>query len=283
MATVVVHHQPVRQSSTPPPLSPAALSLNSSASASASRNQNSAIPNKHLPICPAGPAPASSKVPAPPLPSTPYAAPTTRSSTSASSSFSSVLFPPDRRQQVCDNPPVYTLNSDQLAVALEELATRPLPDPSKLFPWLHGLHPDNQLQLAFFAPRRRTLRRVPKCCRTIMIVKVGGDLSESKLKGAVTPDEILDGCSFIEADPPTGFSVRNFHIQTAKLAPVSDIVVYGDDDVKEEEILGLAVDIAAAQDEWRREYDPGQEFRTVNTFVLSSKSSVLQLYLDAGG
>lgn len=109
-------------------------------------------------------------------------------------------------------------------------------------------------------------------------MKVGGDLTKAKLKGAVAPDEILAGSSFIDADPPEGFSVRNFHIQTAKLAAISDIIVYGDDDVSEESILAVAVDISTAQEEWMRRYDPGQETRLFNTFVVSSKSSATHIF-----
>ncbi|KAF3483175.1 pps1 dual specificity phosphatase [Arthroderma uncinatum] len=114
------------------------------------------------------------------------------------------------------------------------------------------------------------MRRIPKCLRSITLVKVGGDLTKSKIRGAVAPDEILAGSSFIDADPTEGFSVRNFHIQAAKLAAISDIIVYGDDDVSEESILSVAVDISTAQEEWMRRYDPGQESRLFNTFVVST-------------
>ncbi|KAK2858445.1 hypothetical protein FQN49_004726 [Arthroderma sp. PD_2] len=259
MAAVILQHHPVRDSPTPPPLGTPTLSL----TATAPRSQTP-VPNKHLPICPTGPAPASSKLPA-----------SSYSISSSSSKFSSqhpcALYPPDNKyHQIYNHPPVFSLSGKQLAHALEELATRPLPDPSKLFPWLHGLHPDNQIQLSFFVSRRRSLRRVPKSLRSITLVKVGNDLTKSKIKGAVSPDEILAGSSFIDADPTEGFSVRNFHIQTAKLAAISDIIVYGDDDVSEESILSVAVDISTAQEEWMRRYDPGQESRLFNTFVVST-------------
>ncbi|KAK2799799.1 tyrosine/serine/threonine protein phosphatase pps1 [Onygenales sp. PD_10] len=259
MATVVVQQQPVRQhSSTPPPLTPA-LSL------SAGPRSQTPIPNKHIPVCPTGPAPASSKIPA-----TPPASPTLKHA--ALPQGTSVLYPPSSFPKICDNPPVYSIKADQLALALHEVATRPLPDPKQVFPWLHGLHPENHIQLGFFVPRRRSLRRMPRCLRSIAVVKAGGDLSKSRIKGAIAPQEILaqTGSSFLDADPPEGFSVRNFQIQTAKLAPLSDIIVYGDDDATETDVFEVTDGIAKAQREWRRRFDPGQETPLFNTFVLDS-------------
>ncbi|KAK2746353.1 tyrosine/serine/threonine protein phosphatase pps1 [Myotisia sp. PD_48] len=259
MATVIVQHHAVRESNTPPPISPS-LSL----STPATTPQNpipTPIPNKHIPICPPGPAPIRSKAP-----TSPQSPP---SSTHGVESRCS-LYPPSRYVQLCSIPPVYSLNVIDLSDALDEASAKPLPDPNKLFPWLHGLHPDNHLQLSFFLPRRRFLRRIPKCLRCTTVVKVGGDLSKAKIKGAVSPDEILMGSRFIDIDPPEGFSVRNFHIQTAKLAQISDIVVYGDDDVSPHTTLAVAIRISLAQEEWRKRYDSEQESRLFNTFVLST-------------
>ena len=106
------------------------------------------------------------------------------------------------------------------------MATQPLPHPEQVFPWMHGLHAENQIQLAFFASRRKSVRKVPRCLRGLSIVKTGGNLQTSKLKGAIAPDELLapaprDSPTFIECDPKDGFSVRNFQIQACKLAMVS--------------------------------------------------------------
>ncbi|KAL2380039.1 hypothetical protein RJZ90_004863 [Blastomyces dermatitidis] len=257
MATVVVQQQPVRHSSSPPPIT-SALSLSAN-----STHSQAPVPNKHLPVCPPGPAPASSKIP-----TTPPASPTLKHSTPLQGNC--VLYPPNHFPKLCDNPPVYSIDADTLAHALDELASRPLPDPKQVFPWLHGLHPDNHIQLGFFVSRRRSLRRIPRCLRSIAIVKAGGDLSRSRIKGAIAPEEILSqsGTTFIDADPPEGFSVRNFHIQTAKLAPLSDIIVYGEDGANGSDLLELADGIARAQKEWRRRFDPGQENSLFNTFIL---------------
>lgn len=84
-------------------------------------------------------------------------------------------------------------------------------------------------------------------------------------------DEILDpsGTDFIDADPIYGFSVRNFHIQTAKLAPLSDIVIYADRSADPSHLLDAAQKVAIAQQNWRMKHDPAQETPQFNTFILS--------------
>ncbi|EDN93732.1 hypothetical protein SS1G_09599 [Sclerotinia sclerotiorum 1980 UF-70] len=196
------------------------------------------IPNKHLPVCPTGPAPAEK-------PDTPPHSPPTKE---LSLPQRSLLYPPvNYKSRYVDSSIIYEIDAAGVTAALEHLASQPLPDPSQVFPWFHGLHPCNHVQQAFFIQRRRTLRRTPKCIRGITIVKAGGDLTCSRLKGAITPDEFLKFGSttqFQEVDPKDGFSVRNFHIQAAKSAMVSDIIVYGDDPLIVEE---MARQIAAAQ------------------------------------
>jgi dual specificity MAP kinase phosphatase len=168
-------------------------------------------------------------------------------------------------------PNIYAIDAETLSSALDHLAAQPLPDPSQMFPWLHGLHPDNHLQLGFFSSRRKSLRRAPKCWRGITVVKMGGDLSKARLKGAVAPNEVISPASrFLMADPPEGFSVRNFQIQTAKLAAMSDIVVYAEDQASKSELLALAEDFAMAQQAWRMKNDPMQERPPYNTFVVTS-------------
>jgi dual specificity MAP kinase phosphatase len=63
--------------------------------------------------------------------------------------------------------------------------------------------------------------------------------------------------------------VRNFQIQTAKLAPLSDIVVYGEDGVTADQILDVASRITAAQHHWRVKHDLEQVMPSYNTFVVS--------------
>jgi dual specificity MAP kinase phosphatase len=166
---------------------------------------------------------------------------------------------------------VYTIDAAGVVAALDHFSRQPLPEPSQLFPWLHGLHPQNQIQQAFFVARRRTLRKTPKCLRSVTIVKAGGDLSCSRLKGTISPDEFMQWApttSFKEVDPKEGFSVRNFHIQAGKVAMLSDIVVYGEDD---EAVRRLALDVATAQQAWRDTHEKqGNQLPQFNTFICTS-------------
>lgn len=258
MATVVVQQQPpVRQSTTPPPIGPT-ITLNQTRS-------STPIPNKHLPYCPPGPVPSQGQI-------TPPSSPPSRS---VAPKASSLLYPPNNYTKLCNSPPIYGISAKGLAEALEHYASQPLPSPTSVFPWLHGLHPENSIQLAFFVARKKSLRKIPKCLRGITIIKAGGDLSRSRIKGAFAPDEILNlsdsnGRGFLECDPREGFSVRNFHIQAAKMALVSDIVVYGDEDTDHRIIKSVAERTASVQKRWRKELEnSGQSPETFNTFVLT--------------
>ncbi|KAF1993701.1 dual specificity protein phosphatase-like protein PPS1 [Amniculicola lignicola CBS 123094] len=243
------------RSSTPPPH----LTLNTS-----SRGTPAAIPNKHLPVCSPGPVPARTL-------DTPPASPPSKDSLAETSS---IINPPHNRcTKFSEDPPLWTINAQTLAQAVEHMASQPLPSPDQVFPWLHGLHADNQIQLAFFVSRRKSVRKVPRCLRGLTIVKTGGDLSMSKLKGAITPEELLpvvtdEAPMFLECDPKDGFSVRNFQIQACKLAMVSDIVVYGDERTHPDETIELAKRISRAQ----RQYEARNNFApsTFNTFMLSN-------------
>lgn len=109
-------------------------------------------------------------------------------------------------------------------------------------------------------------------------MKVGGDLLRSRLKGAISVEECLgaqnrDSPVFLEVDPKDGFSVRNFQIQAAKMAMVSDIVVYKSDDTSEEQLFGLAKSISKAQRSCEERRAQGEEnLSEFHTFVVSSKS-----------
>jgi dual specificity MAP kinase phosphatase len=220
------------------------------------------IPNKHLPICPPGPAPAEK-------PDTPPASPPSKH---AEIQSNSLLHPPDKFRSIKSKGSIiYMIDAAGVAKALAHLAGQPLPSPSKVFPWLHGLHPHNHIQQAFFIARRRALRKTPKCLRGITLVKADGDLTCSRLKGAIAPEEFMSCGStaeFKEIDPREGFSVRNFQIQAAKYAMVSDIIVYGDN---EAEVRKLAWNIAAAQQAWRNTHERmGHDLARFNTFICTS-------------
>ena len=229
-----------------------------------------AIPNKHMP-CPnpggllqfASPVTPPASPPNDTLPlraaDAQAAAATAAAQAAKEDTMESLLHPPDDYVCLSPSPPVYAIDAAGLAAAVGFTARQPLPDIEQLFPWAHGLHPDNALQLAFFAGRKRpVLRRPPTCYRGICIVQVGRDPAASRLKGAVVPQEILPADpsvpGFLCADPPEGFGVRNFHIQVAKFATLSDVVVYADDDSDPGLAMAVARRISAAQLHHRRAY-----------------------------
>ncbi|MCJ1383680.1 tyrosine/serine/threonine protein phosphatase pps1 [Xylographa soralifera] len=261
MATLVVQQTPIRQSRSPPPHTHG-LTLDTS------KFKATPIPNKHIPYCSPGPAPSTQLR----TPATPPASPPSKQHSIPSFS---ILHPVGQHSRVIENPPVYSINADILSRAINYAASQPLPDPKLVFPWLHGLHPENQIQLAFFIARRKALRKAPTDIRGITIVKAGGDISKSKLKGALSPQELLSpnglkDPAFYDIDPREGFSVRNFQIQAAKMAMVSDIIVYGDENTKVEEVRSLAKKFSRAQKVYREHLvGEGLETLTFNTFVVS--------------
>ena len=235
------------------------------------------VPNKHLAFIP---------TPSTPTPTSPP--PATPPSASQVIETSSLTFPPHSFEKIIDQPPVYSISGAKLAQALEHVESQPLPSTKQVFPWLHGLHAENQLQLGFFTARKKALRRTPKCIRGLTIIKAGGDLSHSRIKGAIAPEEILkpwrvakakntDECDFLDIDPKEGFSVRNFQIQACKMATVSDIVVYGDERTPRQEVEDVARRISTAQAAWQKRMDANTTTRLFNTFVLSGKHRTVYL------
>ncbi|KAG6017745.1 hypothetical protein E4U43_000139 [Claviceps pusilla] len=196
------------------------------------------LSNKHTPVCPTGP----------PKSNAAHTPPDSPSYVHGSLSQQSLLFPTDNYVGVQkDSLRIFEIDSSQVAAALEFASRQPLPAPDLMFPWLHGLHPKNQVQQAFFMERQAVAESPPVCARGVLLVKADGDLSRARLKGAVSPDEFMQADphpNFVEADPQEGFSVRNFQIQTAKAALVSDIIIYGEDLAESKKV---AWDIAAAQ------------------------------------
>ncbi len=261
MSTLVIHHPVSRTSLTPPP----------SPNVDTKRPNSAPIPNKHLAYCPPGPAPGASQQTL-----TPPASPPSKHT--GLQAFSR-LYPPNTYTRLLDQPPVYSIDAFTLAAATNELAGQLFPEPHFAFPWLHGLHAENQSQLAFFIARRKALRNTPTCFRGITVVKVGGDLTRARLKGAISEDEVLEAdrgqaASFLDVDPREGFSVRNFQIQTAKMAMVSDIVVYTDERARDGEARKLAERLAFSQRNLRVKNSNNGDYDApvFSTFVLSSLS-----------
>jgi len=218
------------------------------------------VPNKHIPICPPGPTPEAPDIP-------PQA-----------EAQSSLLHPPNNFARLeSGNITIFKIDAAGVAAALDHISRQPLPEPSQVFPWFHGLHPNNHIQHAFFIQRRRALRRTPECLRSITVVKADGDLSISRLKGAIAPHEFLNetDAEFLEVDPREGFSVRNFQIQAAKTAMTSDIIVYGDD---EAQVRTLGWKISIAQSNWRKAHH--DDLPVYNTFICTSPFGEFETLFD---
>ncbi|KAH7311765.1 hypothetical protein B0I35DRAFT_357110 [Stachybotrys elegans] len=224
-----------------PPLSLDGISTGHSTASSSP--QRPPVPNKHLPVCPPGPAKAVDL-------DSPLQSP--KAKTRSQSEYQdSLLYPPEDFVRLNSaNLCIYEIEADQVAQAVDFASRQPLPDPSFVFPWFHGLHPNNQMQQGFFSARRRLHRKTPTCLRAVTLVKADGELNVARLKGAISPEELIQtGVTpqFIDPDPREGFCVRNFHIQPTKVALTSDIIVYGDDQLAAHT---LAWDIAAARLQW---------------------------------
>ena len=99
-----------------------------------------------------------------------------------------------------------------------------------------------------------------------------------RLIGAVNHTEILgrsqrDG-HFTDPDPVKGICLRNFHIQTPKMALLSDIVVYCPRGGQSKEVLDVAERIAQAQRLVRmRHCENSQVSPVYNTFVVNGRVS----------
>jgi dual specificity MAP kinase phosphatase len=219
------------------------------------------VPNKHIPACPTGPAkPVDEEASAASLKSNIKAA------------QRSVLYPPEAfRKLEHGHLSIYEIDPSQVAHAVDFASRQPLPQPSLMFPWLHGLHPHNHIQQAYFTARRRALRKLPACLRAVTLVKADGDIDVARLKGAIGPEEILQrgsDASFVDPDPRDGFCIRNFQIQPAKMSLLSDIIVYGEDSKLTRRV---AWEIAAARRCWHdTQLANNGSVPIYNTFVCES-------------
>lgn len=233
------------------------------------------IPNKHL----AQPNPGGIKFSTPVTP--PASPPDGTKLDAAKSCMQSLLHPADEYTSLSVQPRVHAIDAPGVAAAISFTSRQTMPDIEHIFPWAHGLHQDNSMQLSFFFARKKQARRPPTCFRGLCIVKVGRDFGRSRLKGAVMPEEVLPADptaeGFLSVDPREGFGVRNFHIQVGKFALLSDVIVYGDEDTDSAEVMKIAKRIAAAQIHTRALYHTSGvgNFPVYNTFVVQGEPGFL--------
>ena len=128
-------------------------------------------------------------------------------------------------------PGVRAISADQLKSLLDMQRHQPLTPGDDIFPYLHGVTRDNPVQWAFFC-ESQNLKEVgpPRQHRSVLIIHANaeaGDNYPGRLVGSFKADSILGpGVEFLHTQPPTGITLRNFNIQPAKMAVISDIVVY---------------------------------------------------------
>jgi dual specificity MAP kinase phosphatase len=189
------------------------------------------------------------------------------------------LYPADQHTPLRrEKATVYTISASVLAAAYNYVQTQPLPPAGDLFPWLHGLNPRNSHQICFFNAQSCAARLPPlnSGYRGLTVVHVPapfGCYRPGRLIGAVNHTEILgrlrDG-HFTDPDPIKGICLRNFHIQTPKMALLSDIVVYSPRGGQCKEVLEVAERIAQAQRLVRMKHCANQQGMPLyNTFVVN--------------
>ncbi|KAK9458480.1 uncharacterized protein V1516DRAFT_682659 [Lipomyces oligophaga] len=229
--------------------------------------------------------PTQSPISLSPAPLSPSSSSASSPSPSSSPSLSpsqapptSLLYPPDLLfPLISPFPPIRAIRASQLNDALAQISRQNLPPTGHVFPWLHGLHPQNYYQQAFLNRDGAHANYTPNNFRNITLVKLGSQ-GTSLLVGSVSHREFLPDINsgkegFLNLDPPEGVGLRNFSIQVAKIATLSDIVVYSKKGQPSENVLALAKRISMAQ-RYHRSITPGcPEF---NTFVVVDPFKVFE-------
>ncbi|KAL1918033.1 uncharacterized protein VTP21DRAFT_3299 [Calcarisporiella thermophila] len=219
-------------------------------------------------------------------------APTPQSAETAGTEFSVDL---SRCELICDNPSIYGVTASYYFEIQDLYHRTPLPN-DILFPWLHGVDGKNYHQNLFF---NVTKVEIPQH-RGLTVVHGGDDVRRCSIVGSVLPGEIL--ASATAATPPPSvdavssnadeqqptdqrnfvqsenseplINLRNFKIQVAKYALISDIVVYGENGV-DEKVLEIAKQISWAQQALRA--DPSTRPKLeYHTFVITDPFSVIE-------
>ncbi|RIA98714.1 hypothetical protein C1645_749074 [Glomus cerebriforme] len=168
---------------------------------------------------------------------------------------------------VCEDPPIRALSGSQYYLIHEAYHSSPLPN-DILFPWLHGVDGTSPAQNSFFGIQESP---VP-LHRGVTVVQAEEQTSKCLLVGSVYPSDIFnppilnDGdhsChelrTFLKMNDSEGINLRNFKIQVAKYATLSDIVVYGENGLNDS-VLEIAKQAAWAQQALREENPNGIDY-----------------------
>ncbi|KAI8388715.1 protein-tyrosine phosphatase-like protein [Radiomyces spectabilis] len=129
------------------------------------------------------------------------------------------------QQSLATDPLVFSISAEQYNDIQDIYATCPLPN-DILFPWLHGVDGRSYQQNLFFRIRRSL---VPLHRGLLLVHADEAYPHHRRLVQSVLPSEILDitRTAFFQHEVEQGINLRNFKIQVARYATISDIVVYG--------------------------------------------------------
>ncbi|KAF0530561.1 Dual specificity protein phosphatase PPS1 [Gigaspora margarita] len=186
----------------------------------------------------------------------------------------------DAFPQVNEEPPIRALTASQYYLIHETYYSTPLPN--DLFPWLHGIDGTNPIQNSFFGLKLQEECPVP-IHRGVIVVQAE-EMARSQLVGSVLPTDILDygnpddpedDCSargFLKIMDSEGINLRNFKIQVAKYATISDIIVYGENGLNEN-VLNIAKQMAWAQKKFKEENSNILEYEV---FVIIEPFSIFE-------
>ncbi|CAG8591254.1 1243_t:CDS:2 [Ambispora gerdemannii] len=190
---------------------------------------------------------------------------------------------------VCEDPPIRALTSSQYYLINEAYYTNPLPN-DILFPWLHGVDGTNHQQNMFFNVKNC---KVPEH-RGLTIVQAEENSLKSQLVGSVYPSDILNHPpnedenafrGFLNIQEEDAINLRNFKIQVAKYATLSDVVVYGEHGLNDQ-VLQIAKQVAWAQQVMREERPNGIEYETfviIEPFAVFEKDFSDLVAIDSQG
>ncbi|ODV91529.1 hypothetical protein CANCADRAFT_94 [Tortispora caseinolytica NRRL Y-17796] len=194
-----------------------------------------------------------------------------------SSKLPSSLYPPTSFPLIDPSNSIYGITAEQIMSVLDTRNDSAMPPSSVMFPWLHGLCPDNTIQMSLLDPQAVHAGNPPKV-RSILLVRANikarnwsmsstnsrsslmsmdspqSQNSESSsttasrtfppglLRGAIDPQDILPADAsepgFAQCKQAPGLNLRSFSSQVRKLALISDIVIYAPVPASEDDRTG---------------------------------------------
>lgn len=169
-----------------------------------------------------------------------------------------------KKELVQPEPGIYQLSTPQLNKVLESWFSNPLPNSSKLFPYLHGAV--SQTQCDFLEMNEDD--DLPSV-RYLLIIKSNEVDNFTMIKSTITPDDIY-------VEPLNGvnssvINLRNYSSQITLLSNISDFIIYSEDNNFEDNIT-LAHELLQLQ---KSNTSRSSTKRHYNTYILDYDSNAL--------